>query len=134
MAGTMRAFVITGPGAAEVRDLPRPEPGAGEVVVDVERAGVCGTDVEFYTGEMAYLDRVAFPVAFQGRGLGRAMYAEVERLAAERQPNATDFTLEVNLRAVVTGTRLVAPEGVRLEEIGHLSVLTASFTANTDSE
>ena len=48
--------------------------------------------------DFVYLDRVAFPVAFQGRGLGRAMYAEVERLAAERQPNATDFTLEVNLR------------------------------------
>jgi threonine dehydrogenase-like Zn-dependent dehydrogenase len=25
------------------------------VVVDVERAGVCGTDVEFFTGEMSYL-------------------------------------------------------------------------------
>lgn len=48
--------------------------------------------------DFVYLDRVAFPAAFQGRGFGRAMYAEVERLAAERQPNATDFTLEVNLR------------------------------------
>src|SRR5699024_9053721 len=28
---------------------------AGEVVVAVGRAGVCGTDMEFYTGEMAYL-------------------------------------------------------------------------------
>ena len=27
----------------------------GEVVVDVARAGICGTDVEFYTGEMQYL-------------------------------------------------------------------------------
>jgi len=27
----------------------------GEVVVDVERVGLCGTDVEFFTGEMAYL-------------------------------------------------------------------------------
>ena len=62
MAVMMRAFVITGPGAAEVRELPRPEPRAGEVVVDVERAGVCGTDVEFYTGEMAYLhtDQAAY--------------------------------------------------------------------------
>jgi threonine dehydrogenase-like Zn-dependent dehydrogenase len=51
----MRAFVITGPGRAEVREIPRPEPRAGEVVIDVERVGVCGTDVEFYTGEMAYL-------------------------------------------------------------------------------
>ncbi len=29
--------------------------GPGEVVVNVERVGVCGTDVEFFTGEMAYL-------------------------------------------------------------------------------
>ena len=51
----MRAFVITGPRRAEVREIPRPEPRPGEVVVDVERAGVCGTDIEFYSGEMAYL-------------------------------------------------------------------------------
>lgn len=51
----MRAFVITGPGRAEVADVPEPVPAPGEVVVDVRRAGVCGTDVEFYTGHMAYL-------------------------------------------------------------------------------
>jgi threonine dehydrogenase-like Zn-dependent dehydrogenase len=28
---------------------------AGQVIVDVERAGVCGTDMEFFTGDMAYL-------------------------------------------------------------------------------
>jgi threonine dehydrogenase-like Zn-dependent dehydrogenase len=38
-----------------VVDVPEPVAGPGEVVVDVERAGVCGTDVEFFTGEMAYL-------------------------------------------------------------------------------
>jgi threonine dehydrogenase-like Zn-dependent dehydrogenase len=51
----MRAFVITGPGRAEVRDVAPPEPRADEVVVTVDRAGVCGTDVEFFTGEMSYL-------------------------------------------------------------------------------
>ncbi|MFF5231794.1 zinc-binding dehydrogenase [Dactylosporangium sp. NPDC000521] len=51
----MRAFVIIGPGRAEVQDVPEPVAGAGQVVVDVERAGVCGTDVEFFTGEMSYL-------------------------------------------------------------------------------
>jgi threonine dehydrogenase-like Zn-dependent dehydrogenase len=51
----MRAFVITGPGTAEVRQVQRPRAARGEVVVDVERAGVCGTDVEFFTGEMSYL-------------------------------------------------------------------------------
>jgi 2-desacetyl-2-hydroxyethyl bacteriochlorophyllide A dehydrogenase len=51
----VRAFVITGPRAAEVRDVDPPVPGAGQVVVDVERAGVCGTDAEFFSGEMEYL-------------------------------------------------------------------------------
>ena len=52
---TMRAFVITGPGQAEVLDVDEPVAAPGEVVVDVARAGVCGTDVEFFTGEMSYL-------------------------------------------------------------------------------
>jgi threonine dehydrogenase-like Zn-dependent dehydrogenase len=51
----MRAFVITGPGRGEVRDVERPTAGPGEVVVDVERVGLCGTDVELFTGRMAYL-------------------------------------------------------------------------------
>jgi 2-desacetyl-2-hydroxyethyl bacteriochlorophyllide A dehydrogenase len=51
----MRAFVLTGPGRAGVEDVAAPVAEAGELVVDVERAGVCGTDVEFFTGEMAYL-------------------------------------------------------------------------------
>lgn len=49
-------------------------------------------------GDFVYLDRIAIAPAFQRRGLGRAMYAEVERQAAERRPDATHLTLEVNLR------------------------------------
>ncbi len=48
--------------------------------------------------DFVYLDRVAIRPEFRGHGIGRAMYAEVERLAAERCPDATRFTLEVNLR------------------------------------
>ncbi|HEY3163058.1 MAG TPA: alcohol dehydrogenase catalytic domain-containing protein [Candidatus Limnocylindrales bacterium] len=61
---TMRAFVILGPRRAEVRDVEVPVPRPGEVVVDVERVGVCGTDVEFWTGEMAYLatGEAAYPI------------------------------------------------------------------------
>jgi threonine dehydrogenase-like Zn-dependent dehydrogenase len=51
----MRAFVITGPGRAEVQDVAAPRPRAGEAIVDVWRAGLCGTDVEFFTGAMSYL-------------------------------------------------------------------------------
>ncbi len=51
----MRAFVLTGPESYVVDDVPAPEPGPGEAVIDVERVGVCGTDIEFYLGHMAYL-------------------------------------------------------------------------------
>ena len=51
----MRAFVITAPGEAAVHEVEPPVAGPGEVVVDVSRAGVCGTDIEFFTGEMQYL-------------------------------------------------------------------------------
>ena len=46
---------MSSPHTAEVQDVPRPHAATGQVVVDVERVGVCGTDVEFFTGEMAYL-------------------------------------------------------------------------------
>ncbi|MER5647700.1 alcohol dehydrogenase catalytic domain-containing protein [Streptosporangium sp. NPDC002524] len=52
----MRAFVVTGPRRFAVLDVEPPVPGPGQVVVDVERAGVCGTDMEFFSGEMAYLE------------------------------------------------------------------------------
>lgn len=51
----MRAFVITAPRQAGVQEVDPPVARAGEVVVDVERAGVCGTDIEFFTGDMSYL-------------------------------------------------------------------------------
>jgi threonine dehydrogenase-like Zn-dependent dehydrogenase len=52
---SMRAFALTGPGTYEVEEVPVPVAGPNEVVVSVERVGLCGTDVEFFTGEMAYL-------------------------------------------------------------------------------
>ena len=51
----MRAFVITAPGQAGVQEMDAPVAEPGEVVIDVERAGVCGTDVEFFAGTMQYL-------------------------------------------------------------------------------
>jgi threonine dehydrogenase-like Zn-dependent dehydrogenase len=60
----VKAFVVTAPGEASVEDVAAPEAGPGEVVVDVERVGVCGTDVEIFTGAMEYLHngQARFPV------------------------------------------------------------------------
>lgn len=70
---TMRAFVVTAPGVGEVREVPRPTPGPGEVVVDVERVGVCGTDMELFDGSMAYIasGRTTFPLQLGHEWAGR---------------------------------------------------------------
>jgi threonine dehydrogenase-like Zn-dependent dehydrogenase len=51
----VRAYVVTGPREGSVQDVPAPIASPGQVVVDIHRVGVCGTDVEFFTSEMAYL-------------------------------------------------------------------------------
>ena len=69
----MRAFVLTAPGEYSVQQVPAPVAAPGEVVVDVERVGVCGTDVEFFTGEMAYLRQghAAYPMRLGHEWAGR---------------------------------------------------------------
>jgi threonine dehydrogenase-like Zn-dependent dehydrogenase len=68
----VRAFVVTAPGEAGVQDVPPPVAAPGEVVVDVRRAGVCGTDVEIFTGEMAYLHdgNAAYPMRIGHEWMG----------------------------------------------------------------
>lgn len=79
--------------------------------IDDQVAGFClvlGRGADYGSGnyewfterydDFVYLDRIAIPPVFQRRGIGAAMYAEVERLASERTPTATQFLLEVNLR------------------------------------
>lgn len=47
----MKAAVFQGIGHIEVADVPRPEPGPGEVVIRVGYCGICGSDLEaFHTG------------------------------------------------------------------------------------
>jgi 2-desacetyl-2-hydroxyethyl bacteriochlorophyllide A dehydrogenase len=53
----MRAFVVTAPHTASVHEVAAPVPGEHDLLVNVERVGICGTDVELYSGEMAYLDQ-----------------------------------------------------------------------------
>jgi threonine dehydrogenase-like Zn-dependent dehydrogenase len=60
----VRAFVLTGPRQGGVLEVEPPVAGAGHAVIDVHRVGVCGTDVEFFTGEMSYLHngQAAYPL------------------------------------------------------------------------
>ncbi len=42
----MKAVVYRGPNDLRVEEVPRPEPGPGEMLVRVEASGICGTDLK----------------------------------------------------------------------------------------
>lgn len=50
MTGTMKAVVYDAPRHFQLRDVPVPMPGPGEVRLQVEAAGVCGTDLHIHEG------------------------------------------------------------------------------------
>lgn len=50
----MRAAVVEGPGKVSVEDIPEPEPAPDEVVIEVDSAGICGTDLHILRGELPY--------------------------------------------------------------------------------
>jgi 2-desacetyl-2-hydroxyethyl bacteriochlorophyllide A dehydrogenase len=60
----VRSLVIDGPRSATVQRVDAPVPGPGQVVVDVHRVGICGTDIELFTGDLAYFaqGKSSFPL------------------------------------------------------------------------
>ena len=54
----MRAAVLAGPRAFRLETVRDPTVGAGEVLVRVGAAGICGTDYRIWTGER----RVRYPL------------------------------------------------------------------------
>ncbi|HET7845895.1 MAG TPA: alcohol dehydrogenase catalytic domain-containing protein [Acidimicrobiia bacterium] len=78
----MRALVLHGPRDARVEEVQPPQAAVGQVVVEVERVGICGTDIEFYTGDMDYLRQghASYPLRIGHEWVGRvtAIGQEVE--------------------------------------------------------
>jgi threonine dehydrogenase-like Zn-dependent dehydrogenase len=84
MERPLRAFAVTGVGQTAVLDVERPRAGTGQVVIDVARVGVCGTDAEFFTGDMEYLRQgeASYPVR-----IGHEWCGTVSAVGAEVDPS-----------------------------------------------
>ena len=67
----MKQAVMTNPGKIEFRDIERPHPADDEVVLQVKRIGVCGSDIHVFHGLHPY---TSYPVV-QGHEIG-AVIAE----------------------------------------------------------
>ena len=48
----MKQAVLVDHGRVEVREVPEPVPGRGEVLVQIKSSGICGSDVHTYKGEI----------------------------------------------------------------------------------
>lgn len=44
----MRAVYLEEPGEITEKDLPRPSPNSNEVLVEIKKVGICGSDIEYY--------------------------------------------------------------------------------------
>ena len=71
----MRAFVISGPHVGSVIEVDAPQPSVGDLLVEIERVGICGTDVEFFNGDMAYLQsgHAQYPLQLGHEWCGRVI-------------------------------------------------------------
>jgi L-iditol 2-dehydrogenase len=65
----MKALVKTapGPGNLEIRDVPEPSAGPGQVVIDVTATGICGTDIHIHRGEYTSVPPVTLGHEVTGR-------------------------------------------------------------------
>src|SRR2546428_3907116 len=81
----MRALTVIPkePGTAEVREVPDPVPADDEVVVDVIRVGLCGTDAEIDHGEYGVA-----PAGSDFLVLGHESFGRVSRSARRTKRNA----------------------------------------------
>lgn len=72
MKKMMRALMKTEAAAgAELREAVRPEPSAGEVLVRVETASICGTDLHIYSWDRWAQSRIHPPLIFGHEFCGR---------------------------------------------------------------
>ena len=78
----MKALVkyAPGPGNVELREVPTPSPGQGEVLVAVKAAGICGSDLHIYHGDIQLLLRPPVVIGHELAGVIAELGAGVEGL------------------------------------------------------
>lgn len=87
LPATMRAHILVKPGEIDLRELPRPTAGPGEIVVRVRTALTCGTDIKaFLRGHPKFPMPTPFGHEFSGEvvevGPGTATFREGDAVMA----------------------------------------------------
>ncbi|MBO1769258.1 zinc-binding dehydrogenase [Agrococcus sp. TF02-05] len=93
MTETGRVAVMTAPGELAYQEYPVPTAAPDELVLEIARANVCGSELHIWNGK--------HPVKKRG-GLGHEMLGVVRELGARRQVDNRGEPLAVGDRVVVT--------------------------------
>lgn len=64
----MNALIFEGPGRLRLDSIPRPMPAAGEVLVRVHHATICGTDIRIVEGRKTRDIRYGYPIGHECAG------------------------------------------------------------------
>jgi L-iditol 2-dehydrogenase len=79
MKGLMK--IHSGKGFVEIQELAEPQPGPGEVLIEVKAAGICGTDIHIWKGE--YNSMPPMVMGHEGGGVIAALGQGVESFSVE---------------------------------------------------
>ncbi|MGH7912340.1 MAG: zinc-binding dehydrogenase [Candidatus Dormibacteraceae bacterium] len=101
---TMRAALLVAPGRVEVADRPIPDLGAGDVLVKMARASICGSDLHVvYDGFAGQFGKPGYP---GHEGLGVVLETRSARFSAGQ----VVLTVPVGLGGQCFATHQVVPE------------------------
>jgi 2-desacetyl-2-hydroxyethyl bacteriochlorophyllide A dehydrogenase len=105
------AAVITAPGSAELRRMPTPSPGPGEVLVELEGCGVCGSDLPVWQGR-PWFEYPREPGAPGHEGWGRiaATGEGVRRPAVGTRVAAISHRSDAEFDVAAAGAVVALPE------------------------
>ena len=118
----MRAIIYAGPRDFGVQEVPRPRAKAGEVVVDVRLAGVCGTDL--------HLARVG-AVTLHGSPKRRTPTA-LFSVAGHSGRDVTDHLARADVNAPASS--FYAIEAARWMGLGDAGAVRAGLAPYTDDD
>jgi len=77
----MRALVFEGPSKLSLRQIPRPEPAEGEVLIRVRAAAICGSDVRIVSGSKTRDVRTGHTIGHECAGVVAAIGKSVKDYA-----------------------------------------------------
>src|SRR5690349_3725648 len=124
----VRCHELIGPAGLRVDDLPEPEAGAGELLIDVKAAGVNFPDVLITQGKYQFKPAPPFVPGGEAAGVVRAVGAGVTGFAPGDRVAATMLFGAFAERVVVPAAAAARlPEGVSFE-VGAAVLLTYATT------